>query len=121
MGPKSFWRRWFLYVNMGLFTLLACLCAIFTYVQCNPPRALWEEVPGAKCWKPESQADIGIATTGKRRRWFCLSGFLLTVDVAYGAAFDYSLSVLPLTILWNLKMEMRRKVVLYILLGFSVL
>lgn len=102
MGPKSFWRRWFLYVNMGLFTLLACLCAIFTYVQCNPPRALWEEVPGAKCWKPESQADIGIATT------------------AYGAAFDYSLSVLPLTILWNLKMEMRRKVVLYILLGFSV-
>jgi len=65
MGPNCFWRKWFIYVNLGLFTLMACLCVVFTYVQCNPPRALWEKIPDAKCWDPKSQSSFSIATTGK--------------------------------------------------------
>jgi hypothetical protein len=66
MGPNSFYRKWFLYANMVIFTILACLCVIFTYAQCNPPRALWEKIPDAKCWAPDVQANFSIATTGEK-------------------------------------------------------
>lgn len=69
MGPNDFWRKWFLYVNMVVFSILACLCVIFTYAQCNPSRALWEMVPGAKCWKTEVQVNFSIFTTGEMHTW----------------------------------------------------
>lgn len=49
-----------------------------------------------------------------------LSDFWLILDIAYGAAYDFILCLLPITILWNLQMDIKRKAVLYILLGFSV-
>ncbi|KAH8594230.1 hypothetical protein B0O99DRAFT_514284 [Bisporella sp. PMI_857] len=102
LGPKDVWRKWFLYANMILFSIMASLCIIFTYAQCNPPRALWENVPDAKCWDPKAQANFSIATT------------------AFGALVDYELSLFPITILWNLKMPTQRKISLYVLLSFSV-
>jgi hypothetical protein len=52
---------------------------------------------------------------------FCSSYTWLKVDIAFGALFDYELSLLPITILWHLKVDIKRKVGLYVLLGASVL
>lgn len=108
---------------MAIFTVMATLCIIFTYAQCNPPRALWEPVPGAKCWNPDSQANFSIATTGENisRHIDCRRTCPLTSDIAFGALFDYELSLFPLIILWGLKMPLKRKIGLYVLLSFSVL
>lgn len=68
LGPSSFWRKWFLYVNIVLNFVLGSLTVIFTFAQCNPPRALWEgmtRLPNAKCWNPSSQLDFSIFSSSK--------------------------------------------------------
>ena len=67
MGPSTVWRKWSLYVCIILNFIIAVLACILTFVQCNPPRALWEppsQVPGAKCWNPKHQADYAIFSSG---------------------------------------------------------
>lgn len=60
LGPSAFWRRWFLISSMVLVFIFNSLAAIFSFVQCSPPRALWEKVPDAKCWDPRSQSAFSV-------------------------------------------------------------
>ena len=74
LGPASFWRKWFLYVNIVLNFVFGSLTAIFTFAQCNPPRALWEgptKLPHAKCWDPTSQLDFSLfsASRSENKPW----------------------------------------------------
>ena len=68
LGPSAFWRKWFLYVNIVLNFVLGSLTSIFTFAQCDPPRALWEgpsKLPHAKCWNPTSQLDFSIFSSSR--------------------------------------------------------
>ncbi|KAK2616015.1 hypothetical protein N8I77_002734 [Diaporthe amygdali] len=103
LGPQARWSKWFLYVNMVLFTTTMIVASIITFVQCDPPRALWEPVPGAKCWDASVQA--GYATFGG----------------AYSAFMDFALALLPLGILRGLTMSLKRKIALALLLGAGIL
>lgn len=103
LGPQAKWSRWFLYINMILFPLTMVIASITTFAQCDPPRALWETVPGAKCWDPSVQA--GIATFGG----------------AYSAFLDFALALLPLSIVRGLTMSRKRKIALATLLGVGLL
>ncbi|KAI3394965.1 hypothetical protein diail_2023 [Diaporthe ilicicola] len=103
LGPQAKWSRCFLYVNMILFTITMAVASILTFVQCDPPRALWEAVPGAKCWDASVQA--GYATFGG----------------AYSAFMDFALALMPLTILRGLTMSLRKKIALALLLGVGIL
>ena len=74
LGPSSFWRKWFLYVNIVLNFVFGSLTVIFTFAQCNPPRALWEgttKLPNAKCWNPASQLDFSIFSSSRFEAKFC--------------------------------------------------
>ena len=67
LRPSSFWRKWFLFVNIVL-NFLGSLTAIFTFALCNPPRALSEgtkKLPHAKCWDPKSQLDFSIFSSSR--------------------------------------------------------
>lgn len=66
MGPNTVRRKWFLYVCMAFTAISTTLGALFLWVQCNPPRALWEEVPGSKCWDPQVNTDYQIANGSMR-------------------------------------------------------
>ncbi|KAF7528052.1 hypothetical protein G7054_g10244 [Neopestalotiopsis clavispora] len=103
LGPKDKWQRWFLYVNMVLFTIVFVLASIFSFVQCNPPRALWEVVPGSSCWDPAIQANWG------------------TFGSSYSAFLDFALALLPITILRGLQMSLKKKISLAALLSAGVL
>jgi hypothetical protein len=103
LGPHAKWSKLFLHVNMVLFTLTMVVASILTFVQCDPPRALWEPVPGAKCWDPSIQA--GYATFGG----------------SYSAFLDFALALLPLTILRGLKLSLRKKMAIAMLLGAGIL
>ena len=103
LGPKTKWQKWLIYLNIALMMFIFTLASILSFVQCNPPRALWEAVPGATCWDPSIQADY--ATFGS----------------AYSAFADFFLALLPITILWNLKMSPLKKFSLCILLSVGVL
>jgi hypothetical protein len=69
IGPNTFWRKWTLYgsmITVFIFNVLAC---ILTFVQCDPPRALWEPqliaTGQAKCWDSRIQSDYAIFSTCK--------------------------------------------------------
>ena len=50
-GRIVVWRRLFLYACITSTLILSLLHGILIYVQCDPVRALWETVPGARCWQ----------------------------------------------------------------------
>ncbi|KAK0511295.1 hypothetical protein JMJ35_005868 [Cladonia borealis] len=102
IGPSTIWRKWSLYVSIVLNLIFAVLACILTFVQCNPPRALWEapsQVPGAKCWNPKPQADYAIFSS------------------AFFAFTDFFLAAIPITFIWNLKLGVQKKIALSMLLG----
>lgn len=65
MGPHSSWRQWFLYTCIILVFVINSLCSIFSFAQCDPPNALWEEIPNARCWDPKTQSDFSVFTGSK--------------------------------------------------------
>ena len=52
-GPNTVWRKLFLYTCIVSTLVIFVVNTILSYAQCNPPRALWEKVPNASCWKPK--------------------------------------------------------------------
>ncbi|KAI0006846.1 hypothetical protein F4779DRAFT_545928 [Xylariaceae sp. FL0662B] len=103
MGPTATFRKWFLWVNMALFSASMVVSSILSFAQCNPPRALWTEVPGATCLDPSIQADFAEFTC------------------AYGSFLDFVLALIPVTFIRHLKMSPQKKIGLCILLGMGVL
>ncbi|KAI9655764.1 MAG: hypothetical protein M1821_005199 [Bathelium mastoideum] len=64
LGPNIFWRKWILYVTMAVVFTTTSLACILTFVQCDPPRALWTPQLVAEhkatCWNPKAQSDYAI-------------------------------------------------------------
>ena len=65
LGPDMKWRYRFLWVNIFLINLVTVLACIFSFIQCNPPRALWMDVPGAHCWNPKYLSRFLMFISGK--------------------------------------------------------
>lgn len=64
IGTSS-WRKGFLYFIMITCFVFCALAAIFSFVQCSPPKALWTPSIKGKCWKPESQSDFSVFVGSK--------------------------------------------------------
>ena len=119
IGPTTVWRKWFLYINIGLYIILSIVSCVFTFVRCDPARALWQLVPTAKCWAPRIFADVDIFQSGEK---ISTSDMAFTNSkIAYGTFIDFLLVLLPISIVWNLKMNMTKKVGLCALLGTGIL
>ncbi|OCL05545.1 hypothetical protein AOQ84DRAFT_441419 [Glonium stellatum] len=97
----SVWRKWILYVTSAWTMINTILMCLFTFVQCQDPRALWEPEVKAKtkCWNPSSQSDFSIYGSSA----FCLMDFLL--------------AFMPITLVYRLQLNLRKKVGLCLLLG----
>lgn len=75
MRPFRGWRFSVLVVSLALVAIINTIDAIVTYVQCNPPRALWDKsITDAECWAPHIQADIALAQGCKLYRDWNQSG-----------------------------------------------
>ena len=64
IGPNTLWRKWILYGVIASVFIVNSLGCIFTFVQCNPPRALWTPGLPAKCWNPNVQAHFNYFLAG---------------------------------------------------------
>lgn len=65
IGPITVWRKRFLYGNAMLFMLVSISSCVVMFVGCTPPRALWEPVPGARCWNTRIDVSYGVFQSGK--------------------------------------------------------
>ena len=123
---RTLWRKWFLCGSIAVTVVGTTVAILVLFLQCSPPRALWDDVPGAKCWNASVNSDIqiinasmspevfhrGLASLGRANR---------RVLIGWNSFFDLALSLMPITIVWNLKMKMRKKVALCTVLGLGVL
>lgn len=62
---KSRGRKWIIISVIVLTFIINSLNCIFTFVQCDPPKALWENKIPAHCWDPKVQVDFAFFSTGK--------------------------------------------------------
>lgn len=101
LNRASVWRRWSLYVASGLTTINTILMIILTFVQCENPAALWDDKfkSRTKCWDPRVQSSFSI------------------YGASMHAAMDFFLALLPVTLVWNLKTDLRKRIALCGLLG----
>jgi hypothetical protein len=65
MGPSAKYRKWLLYFFIATIFIINSLGCIFTFVQCNPPRALWDPEIPHKCWNPLVQTHFDYFVCGK--------------------------------------------------------
>ncbi|PVH93849.1 hypothetical protein DM02DRAFT_211591 [Periconia macrospinosa] len=101
LNRASVWRRWSLYVA-SVWTALNTIGMItLTFAQCKNPAALWDMSlkESTSCWDPKVQSSFSI----------------------YGAAvhvlIDFYLAVIPITLVWKLKTDLRKRIGLCALLG----
>ncbi len=65
LGPSTIWRKWILYGCMASVFIINAIGSILTFVQCNPPRALWTPTIPSHCWDPKVQSDYAIFLSSK--------------------------------------------------------
>lgn len=65
MSSTMVWRRRFLYFSVISVLTVSVIVSILNFAQCNPPKALWTFVPGAKCWDPRVLPDIAVFVASK--------------------------------------------------------
>jgi hypothetical protein len=105
-GPNTFWRKWILYVGIFILWVMTVLDISLKFAQCKPVSANWdvEILPTDKhCWNPSVSTNVSIANS------------------AFGTAMDFTLALLPCTIVWNLKVDLKTKLALMFLLSLGVL
>lgn len=104
-GPNTFWRKWILYIGIAILWIFSIIDIALKYAQCSPVRANWDvEIPPFEkhCWKPSVSANVSIA------------------NASWGTAMDFVLALLPCTIVWNLKVNMKTKMGLIAFLSVGV-
>ena len=121
LGPSA-WRRWFLYLISGLSCLVGSLAVIFIYVQCTPVQTLWDPSVGGACWNLTAVNRYDLFVSSKRPIGASIptSETLLIVG-GFSCFTDFTLALFPLTIIWNLQLNKKKKVGLALLLGSGVL
>lgn len=98
------WARRSLYFAIVSTFVICAIASILTFVQCDPPRVLWEfGVKRAKCWDPRVQSDYAIFSA-------CWNSFI-----------DIGLALLPIPIISKLQMRLKKKLRIFGLLGLGVL
>lgn len=101
LNRASVFRKWSLYVAIVWTGVNTFLMILFTFIQCKDAAALWDNRVKAntQCWDPSVQSSFSI----------------------YGAAVhsmtDFYLAVIPVTLVWNLQTDLKKRLALCALLG----
>lgn len=101
LNRASVFRKWSLYIAVVWTAINTFLMILLTFIQCDNVDALWDPSlkDTTKCWDPSVQSSFSI----------------------YGAAVhsltDFYLAAIPVTLVWGLKTDLKKRVALCALLG----
>ncbi|KAK6859984.1 hypothetical protein PG995_003620 [Apiospora arundinis] len=93
------------YVIMAMFTTMNLIAALYIIFQCNPVSAAWDSklmAEGTHCQDPAILADIYYATT------------------AVNIFTDWATALMPIPLLWNVKLNRNAKVSVAAILGLGI-
>ncbi|KAL8906492.1 MAG: hypothetical protein Q9171_006253 [Xanthocarpia ochracea] len=100
------WRNWFLRFCSISVSVTALIVVVLLYAQCQPVRTLWTpsmlKDGTGHCWNPipSNNYDIFVAS--------------------YFAWLDFVLAIIPVSIVWKLQMDVKKKLALCALLGLGI-
>ncbi|MCJ1247602.1 hypothetical protein MMC30_004817 [Trapelia coarctata] len=94
---------YFLYTLTISCIIVYILCAIFLWIQCRPSAMLWDPTVEGTCWDPSVFINYCI---------FCGS---------YSAFVDLYLALYPLSILYTLQINKKKKIGLSLVLGLGII
>ena len=101
---------------------LNVLNSIIPFASCRPARALWEVIPGSKCWGYWPLVYFSVTTFGRvTSQMMECDGIWLIISKGFNALFDFVLAIMPVTVLYNLQMKIKKKIGLGIVLGLGIL
>ncbi|KAF2009489.1 hypothetical protein BU24DRAFT_497104 [Aaosphaeria arxii CBS 175.79] len=105
LNRASIWRRYSLYFASALTVANTIIMIVLTFAQCSTPAALWDQElkERTKCWNPQVQSSFSI------------------YGAAVHTAMDFFLAGLPITLVWGLQTDLRKKIALCALLGCGAL
>ncbi|KAJ5281523.1 integral membrane protein [Penicillium angulare] len=101
LGPNDHWIKWTCWVLIGSTSLFCGLDCLFGFVQCNPPRALWDPSVAQNCWDTSVQADFAIFIS------------------AWNVMADLILAALPIPIIWRTSLTLKQRIATCTLLGLG--
>ena len=98
-------HQWIIKSTMAIISLLTAIYFVFVIVQCHPVSYFWLQFSGLKgsCFPAIIVQKITIAYS------------------ALAAATDIIFGVLPIFVIWNLKMNRKAKMVVGCLLGLGIM
>lgn len=100
-------------------TLVNIVCMVGAMVTCGLSSAHWDLEHGSICWAPSVMVKISFAQGGMC--YSTASSAPTDTFLAFNAATDLILTIMPFLILRNLKMARSTKIALPILLGMSII
>lgn len=83
--------RWFLYIIIAGLVATSLECIIILIVQCQPTSAFWRPKTGT-CWDPKIRI------------------YSIYLQAAYSVFTDLLCSLLPVVVIWNVKIPVRQKI-----------
>ncbi|KAF2265442.1 hypothetical protein CC78DRAFT_423481, partial [Lojkania enalia] len=113
LDRASRWRKWFLYFSSAWLMINCLLMITINFAQCKDVRALWNPVIKAttRCWDPSIQENFALYAGSKYS----------TMPFRINTAMDFFLAILPVTIVWNLKLNTLKRIGLVVLLGCGII
>jgi hypothetical protein len=101
LNRASVWRKWSLYIAVAWTAINTFLMILFTFVQCADASALWDQSvkETTTCWDPQVQSSFS------------------TYGAAVHALTDFYLAAIPVTLVWGLKTDLKKRLALCALLG----
>ncbi|KAJ5738781.1 hypothetical protein N7493_001936 [Penicillium malachiteum] len=102
IGPNNKHTRWVLYALITSLIAFSLVDCIITFAQCDPPRALWDSVPNAKCWNSSVQADYALFVG------------------AWNVLADFTLALLPVGIVIKTSLSLKKRLATIALLGLGI-
>ena len=127
---RSKCRKAFLLYGAIFGSFVICTVTVnLTFVQCRPVAALWDlelVVTGkATTWPPQRQISFSIFAGSMSDSFHYVIPVLLFLIQLYLAGYlaflDLTLALLPITIMWNLQLSLKKKVGICAIMGLGVL
>lgn len=116
---------WFIIISMNI---LHILISIFVFTRCEDPRHLWNPSIPSNCWSAKAFDDLSLFIGCKCHLHMktcllpsSLLPLMVLILVAYSAATDFILALLPWVILWKLQMKKREKFGVAVAMSLGIL
>ena len=126
LDPNNRQTRWLLWFIICLTCTVCGIDYIFGFVQCTPPRAMWEPWVPHKCWDTSVQTGFSLFFSGSSKWTMYRVGLkdritLIYASVVWNIFIDLVLAAIPVPVIWHTSLSVKQRVAACALLGLGPL